>query len=207
VGWIVDLDEDLTQMVRASHHLLQNGETGADAGELTRLEDACDAPVVVRETKSVAYPNVLFLGVVFVDEDVLIALEWAAGEEVETSAHSGELIDVEPGDGIEAGQWLHYRADSLGDVGQFGDERNKRVGHGSGAEPDDGRTRGTNHDIGANAASAPRRAIEGAITHSHEGEDHRHFDGNGQYAEGCAHRAVAEIGDDELVDQFAIDNG
>ena len=100
---------------------------------------------------------------------------------------------------------LDDRADGLGDVGLFGDERDKRVGHGSGAEPDDRRTWRTNHDIGANAASALRRAIEGAITHAHEGEDHRNFDGNGQYAEGCAHRAVAEIGDDELVDQFAID--
>ena len=121
--------------MRAAHHLLQDGEAGADAGELARLEDAGDAPLVIREQELVADMEMLFFGIVFVDEDVLIALKRTAREELEASAHLCELLDVDAGDGIEAGEWEHDRADGLGDVGLFGDERTSESGMGAVLSP------------------------------------------------------------------------
>src|SRR5271163_1719235 len=98
--------------------------------------------------------EMLLFGVVFVDEDVLVTLERTTGEEMEASAHFGELIDVEAGDGIEAGERLDDGADGLGDVRLFRDESHEGLGKRRGTESNDGGARRANHDVGADAAGA-----------------------------------------------------
>ena len=78
----------------------------------------------------VADVEMLFFGVVFVDEHVVVFLERAALKEVEAAAHFAELSEVEAGDGVEAGQRLDDGACRYDNMGLLGQHRNQLVGHG-----------------------------------------------------------------------------
>ena len=204
---VVELEIDLADLVGISGDLLQGGELDADAGELAALVDAGDAPGVIDELQGVADVEVLFAGVVLVDEDVAVLDEGAALQVVEAAGHLVELVEVEAGDGVEAGERLHHGPGGEGDVGLGAEDGGKAVAHGGGAEADDRGADRANDDVGADALGAARGGVQGAVADADQGQDHRDFDGDREHAEEGAYRAVGEIGENELIEQDLIIRG
>src|ERR1700733_15183595 len=94
-------------------------------------------PVMVDEMNGISNMKMLFFGVVFIDQNVVVLLEWATLKKVKAAAHFAELIEVETGNCVQPCQGLHDCAGCENDMRLLDQHRNQQIGHWSRTEPDD----------------------------------------------------------------------
>jgi len=151
--------------------------------------------------------EVFFPGVVLIDEDVAVLDEGTALEVVEAAGHLVKLVQIEAGDGVEAGERHNHGSGGAGDMRLSQENCREAVAHRGGAETEDRGPDRADDDVGAYSLGAAGSGVQGAVADTDQGQDHRDFDGNRKYAEERAHGTVGEIRDDELVEQASIIRG
>src|ERR1700722_17014809 len=97
-------------MVGIPHKVLENREAPADPGQLALLEYSGNVPFMTDEPHFVPDMEPFLLGVVLIDEHVLVGLERSASEIMEATAHFRKRVEIQSRDRVETRQRLDSRS-------------------------------------------------------------------------------------------------
>ncbi len=144
-------------------------------------------------------PTFLPAAAVVVEDDVVGALEGAAGEEGE-GQEGVEALEVDAVDGVERAVDLDVDGSGDDDVGHLREDVCDFDGGSGGAHADEvAGGVGANEHVHADAVLAGLEAIELAHQDGGDGEDHDDLDGDGEAADKRAEGTMDEIADNQFI--------
>jgi hypothetical protein len=190
-------DADLSRVGR----FFLNGAHGKkDAGTFARFEYPGYFPIRVDDVKCVADLHVVLLGVVFVDDDLVVVLGHPAGHKTEFG-HAVVLVEIDACVAREEIGGLLNGRGREGDVRELRHFRDHFLAHGGGAEADGGAVGRPDHDVGADSAGAGLYVLQCSFAEADESQNHGDLESDGGDGEECSDGPVLQVFDDESVNQ------
>src|SRR5580658_3453667 len=137
---------------------------------------------MVHQLNCASDAELFFVGVVFVNDNVIVTLKGTPFDESETATQPVELREINACQSVKAAKRLNHGACSKCDMWLFHEEWEQILIQRRRTKADHGGSRRTDHNVRPYAASTTSRLVQRPVTDANQRQDHGDLDTYGKHA-------------------------